>query len=196
MRVVLKITQLSLKKSLIFLSRTRSLSRRISSSEAPHVCSHISLKRRFFHAGPPRQVAPSRALSFLSQMAILSHGRPVRTLSHGTLTPALVFLPHTRPLARSRDLPFSRSQTLFSTLSDAFHSGPQRLLRGPQNPSHPLCRNDSSGEKGRFLCAVPETLERLPGACQEVYGEIVGFTQAPLQNVLRGPSQRLLRGLP
>ncbi len=123
MRVVLKITQLSLKKSLIFLSRTRSLSRRISSSEAPLTPALVFLPpTRFpFHAGTP----PERSQE-----------------SHTLLSPA-------SGISLSAGLkPFSAP---FQMLSEAALTD---FSESPQNPSHPLCHNDSSGEKVVFCVRV------------------------------------------
>ena len=87
---------------------------------------------------------------FSLKTPFLSRRHPSRTFSEA---------PHA-PLAAGLK-PFSAP---FPMLSRAALTG---FSESPPYPSHPLCRNDSRGEKGRFLCAVPETPERLPGAYQE-----------------------------
>ena len=86
---------------------------------------------------------------------------PSRTLSEAPQTPLIHSMSlYTSPL-RVPQRPFSEpSQRSSGAALRDFSESP------PYSP-HPLCRNDSRGEKGRFLCAVPETPDRLPGACQE-----------------------------
>ena len=106
-----------------------------------------------------------------------------RTLSEAPQTPLIHsnVLSHI-PLLR---VPQRSSQRLLRRL-------PKRHSEASLHLANLLCRNGCGGmpaaKMDGFLCMIPETPGRLLGACQEVYGEIVGFTQAPLQNALRGSS--------
>ncbi len=94
-----------------------------------------------------------------------------------------------RTLPEAPQIPLTRSKSSSHILP---FNVPQRPSQSLSISLHPLCRNGPRGmpaaKMDGFLCMIPETPGRLPGACQEVYGEIVVFTQAPLQNAPRGSS--------
>ena len=128
-----------------------------------------------------------------------------RTLSEAPQTPLIHSNSFHISLLR---VPQRSSQSLLRRL-------PKRHSESSLHLANLLCRNGFRGmpaaKMDGFLCMIPETPGRLPGACQEVYGEIVVFAQAPLQNALRGssdiahplhwsltsrPAEALLRRLP
>ena len=182
MRVVLKIIQMSLQKSLIFLPHTHP-----------------------FHTDTLAKIPLTRTLFSLTNRLFFHAGTPSRTFSG---------VPHA-PLTLSLSAGLKPFSAPFQMLSEAALTD---FSESPQNPSHPLCHNDSSGEKVVFCVRVQRRRTDCQGRARRCMRKSSGsrrhlsrtlseapqtplihsnvLSHIPLLRVPQRSSQRLLRRLP